>query len=188
MYKILAAFLGICLLLGSAPAWAQKEVVTEMKALPLDSRISSEMAASLRELPDLTVESASVLAAPFTYDGNVLVPLEITVTNLGADTEEEFNVGGWGKATDGNAYGFRYFSPGEEIMSDPRGGVLCKGLASGEVKTYQGFLFLGPSPVNEPLNPGTKYEIHAMVDYNLDPDAPYYEWGSLKTTRRTTSW
>jgi len=177
MYKILAAFLGICLLLGSAPAWAQKEVVTETKALPLDSRISSEMAASLRELPDLTVESANVLAAPFTYDGNVLVPLEITVTNLGADTGEEFNVGAWGKATDGNAYGFSYFSPGEEVMPDPRGGVLCEELASGEVKTYQGFLFLGPNPVNEPLNPGTKYEIHAMVDYNLDPDASYYEWG-----------
>jgi hypothetical protein len=177
MYKILAAFLGICLLLGSAPTWAQKEAVTEMKALPLDTRITSEMAAQLRELPDLTVDSAKVLAAPFPYDGKVLVPLEITISNKGATTDGEFNVGAWGKATDGNAYGFSYFSPGEEVMPDPRGGVLCDGLASGEVKTYQGFLFLGPNPINEPLNPGTKYEIHAMVDYNLDPDASYYEWG-----------
>jgi hypothetical protein len=174
MYKILAAFLGICLLLGSAPAWAQKEAI-DMRTL--DTRITSEMAVQLRELPDLTVDSAEVLAAPFTYDGKVLVPLEITVSNQGADTDGEFNVGAWGTATDGNAYGFRYFSPGEEVMPDPRGGVLCKGLAAGEVKTYQGFLFLGPNPVNEPLNPGTKYEIHAMVDYNLDPDASYYEWG-----------
>ena len=177
MYKTIAACLSICLILCSAPVWAQKEAATEMKALPLDTRITSETASQLRELPDLTVDSAKVLAPPFTYDGKVLVPLEITVSNLGADTDDEFNVGAWGKSTDGNAYGFSYFSPGEETMSDPRGGVLCKGLAAGEVKTYQGFLFLGPNPVDEPLNPGTTYEIHAMVDYNLDPDASYYEWG-----------
>lgn len=173
----LAACLGICLFLSSAPVWAQKEVVAEIGSTVMESRISPEMAAELRELPDLTVESAKVLAAPFTYDGKVLVPLEITVSNLGADTAEEFNVGARGKATDGNAYGFSYFVPGEKVMPDPRGGVLCEGLASGEVKTYQGFLFLGPNPINEPLNPGTEYEIHALVDYNLDPDASYYEWG-----------
>jgi hypothetical protein len=177
MYKILAACLGICLLLSSAPVWAQKEAVAEIGSMAMEPRISPEMAAELREMPDLTVESANVLAAPFTYDGKVLVPLEITVSNLGADTADEFNVGAWGKATDGNAYGFSYFALGEKVMEDPRGGVLCEGLASGEVKTYQGFLFLGPSPVDEPLEPGTQYEIHAMVDYNLDPDASYYEWG-----------
>ncbi len=188
MYKILAAFLGICLLLGSAPAWAQKEAVTEMKALPLDTRITSEMAAQLRELPDLTVDSAKVLAAPFTYDGKVLVPLEITISNKGASTEGEFNVGAWGKATDGNAYGFSYFSPGEEVMEDPRGGVLCKGLASGEVKTYQGFLFLGPNPVNEPLNPGTSTRSTPWWTTTSIRTRPTMTGVSLRRTRRTTSW
>jgi hypothetical protein len=177
MYKILAACLGICLLLSSTPVGAQKEAIADIGWMAIESRISPEMAAQLRELPDLTVESAKVLAAPFTYDGKVLVPLEITVTNLGADTAGEFNIGAWGEATDGNAYGFSYFAPNEKVMEDPRGGVLCEGLASGEVKTYQGFLFLGPNPVDEPLEPGTQYEIHALVDYNLDPDASYYEWG-----------
>ncbi|MHC1631205.1 MAG: hypothetical protein ACXQT4_02765 [Methanotrichaceae archaeon] len=54
-------------------------------------------------------------------------------------------------------------------------------MPAGAQKTYQGFLILGPNPITETMQPGTKYEIHAMVDFNLDPDAGYYKWGISET-------
>lgn len=137
-----------------------------------------EMAAGAYAIqrPDLTVKSARVTGSPVIFRSAVIVPLEITVANLGSGTSEDFNVGAEGRALDGNAYGFDFSGPGYATMEE-RGGVLVHGMRLGEERTFSGLLMLGPSPVNAQLQPGTRWEIRAMVDYNLDPDAGYYEWG-----------
>jgi hypothetical protein len=173
MQKKLAAIAGVLLVLCSATAMAaQKEVTAQIS--PVSNVVQMDR---LNVLPDLVVKSAQVTGAPFTYRDIVIMPLRITIANNGAGTSRDFNVGAVGTATDGNAYGFDYIVPGEATMEDPRGGILCHGLAAGVEKTYQGYLFMGPIRVGETLRPGTRYTIDAMVDYNLDPDSGYYEWG-----------
>jgi hypothetical protein len=135
------------------------------------------MAGATARMPDLTVTSARVTAAPWSYGDLLFIPLQITVKNQGASTNQEFNVGGTGIAVDGNAYGFVYIVPGENHMSDPRYGVSVMGLAGGASKTFNGFLILRPQPITQSLNPGTSYEITTEVDYNHDPDEFGYEWG-----------
>jgi hypothetical protein len=175
--KMLAMCIGLCLILCSGGAFAQKSIdpgiISQVEMKPLD--IVAVAGA------DLTVTSAKVLADPIVLAGLklVLVPLEITVENEGTvDVTEDFNVGAEGRATDGNVYGFEFVALGEDRL---RGGVLCTGLAAGASKTYQGFLVLVPQPITAAMQAGSTYEITAMVDYNLDPDAPYYAWGVGET-------
>lgn len=129
-------------------------------------------------LPDLVVESARVTGAPVIIDATktVLLPLEITVKNTGTAVATNFNVGAQGNAEDGNVYGYWYVVPGEQVMKD-REGVVVASLPVGGTKTFNGFLMMTAQPVNEAMNPGTTYEVTAMVDFNLDPDSGTYEWG-----------
>ncbi|MDF0590071.1 hypothetical protein [Candidatus Methanocrinis natronophilus] len=132
--------------------------------------------------PDLTVESAQVMGPPLKGLGAVLMPLEIKIKNIGTSAvTEDFNVGAEGWATDGNVYGFDFFVTGE--TTHERGGVSVGGLAAGAERTYQGMLLMAPTPLGSEMNSGSRYEIHAMVDYNLDPDAGYYEWGVRETNK-----
>ncbi|HOK57685.1 MAG TPA: hypothetical protein PK659_02390 [Methanothrix sp.] len=132
--------------------------------------------------PDLVVKSVRVTSDPVIFYGGkiVLIPLEITIANLGAATNQDFNVGAAGSALDGNVYGFDFAGPGTETMPE-RGGILVHGMQSGTrvtaEKSYTGLLLLGPNPINASPQPGTRWRIRAMVDYNLDPDAFAYEWG-----------
>jgi len=176
--KTLALCIGLCLVLSSSMALGEKA------AIPDTTKITRVDTVALAKIigPDLTVTSAKVLGDPIVLVGLklVFVPLEITVKNAGtADVTEDFNVGADGRATDGNVYGFNYLAPGEDEME--RGGVLCTGLAAGAEKTYRGFLMLYPQPITATMQPGSNYEIKAMVDYNLDPDACYYDWGVSET-------
>jgi hypothetical protein len=107
----------------------------------------------------------------------LFIPLQITVKNLGGSTSEEFNVGAQGRAIDGNAYGYLYFVAGQAQMPDPRNGVSVMGLGAGASRTFNGYLILRAQPTNQALNIGTRYQITAMVDYNLDPDSFGYAWG-----------
>lgn len=174
MYKKLAAIVGVLLVLCSATAWAAQKETTD--------RISNSVSTGAMNVnkltPDLVVKSAQVTGAPITYGtGNlVIIPLRITIANNGIKFTGDFNVGAVGTATDGNAYGFDYIVSGEATM-EGRGGVLCHGLDAGAEKAYQGYLFLGPIREGEAVRPGTRYTIDAMVDYNLDPDSGYYNWG-----------
>lgn len=177
--KMLAICIGLCLVLCSGGAFAQKDIASGIKSIsqvelkPLDTIAVAGA--------DLTVTSAQVLAEPIVLAGPklVLIPLQITVKNEGTvGVTEDFNVGAVGQATDGNIYGFDFIVPGEDRL---RGGVACPGLAAGASKTYQGLLLLYPQPLTVAMNAGSKYEITAMVDYNLDPDAPYYAWGVDET-------
>jgi hypothetical protein len=184
MYKKLAAILGTLLILCTATAWAQKDTtsqVMEMKKVP--SSIAGQYSSVVERerltpaLPDLTITSARVTGAPWSYGDLLFIPLQITAMNQGAGTNQEFNVGATGRSIGGNAYGFVYIASGESPMSDSRPGISVMGLAKGASKTVNGFLILRPQPITQSLNPGTRYEITAQVDYNLDPDASYYEWG-----------
>jgi hypothetical protein len=184
MHKILAVCLGICIVLCSASAIAQKsidmsssKVVDGTKASSAMTNPTDLMAGSKARTPDLIVQSASVTGVPTASGDVVLMPLQITVKNQGGRTSEDFNVGAQGHAVDGNAYGFTYVVIGENHMPDPRYGVLVSGLDAGASKTFNGFLVMRSQPTDQPLNPGTSYEITAMVDYNLDPDSFGYAWG-----------
>lgn len=132
--------------------------------------------------PDLVVKSVRVTSDPVIFYGGkiVLIPLEITIANLGSATNQDFNVGAEGWALDGNVYGFDFAGPGTETMPE-RGGVLVHGMQGGTrvsaEKSYTGLLLLSPNPINAPPQPGTRWKIRAMVDYNLDPDAFAYDWG-----------
>jgi hypothetical protein len=169
MYKSAAIWLGIALTLCIMPALA---------------------------LPDLRIDSARVDGAITIANGvigigtftpttpahdEVLIPLAITVVNNGDATTADFNVGGVGKSTDAstNAYGFIFEGrAGEATMPDPRYGVIVHGLGAGESTTVLGTLRLWPQPLTDlTLRPGNNFEITAMVDYNLDPDAASYGWG-----------
>jgi len=132
---------------------------------------------TIARMPDLTITSASVTSAPIRSGDLLFIPLQITALNQGGITTEEFNVGAEGRAIDGNAYGFIYIVPGENPMPDPRYGVDVRGLAAGASKTFDGLLVLRSQPTNQALNPGTRYTITAMVDYNKDPDQFGYAWG-----------
>lgn len=130
--------------------------------------------------PDLTVVSAKVVSAPIVGSTSVNIPLEITIKNKGTiNVTTNFNVGAEGSATDGNVYGYEFIVVGE--TTHERGGVYVSGLAAGAEKTYQGILTLVPQPLGSQMNAGSKYKIRAMVDYNLDPDSSYYEWGVNET-------
>lgn len=183
MYKFLALCLGLCLILCSAPGLAQKSNTQMMEMQKGPSSAANPyttvagMAGATARMPDLTVTSARVTAAPWSYGDLLFIPLQITAMNQGAGTNQEFNIGATGRAVDGNAYGFVYIVPGENHMSDPRYGVSVVGLAGGASKTLNGFLILRPQPITQQLNPGTSYEITAEVDYNHDPDEFGYEWG-----------
>ncbi|MEA2045497.1 MAG: hypothetical protein U9N48_03065 [Euryarchaeota archaeon] len=176
--KTLALCIGLCLVLSSSMALGEKAAISDTTKV---TRIETVALAKVIG-PDLTVTSAKVLSDPIVLIGPklVFVPLEITVKNAGtAAVTKDFNVGAEGKATDGNVYGFDYLAPGEDEME--RGGVLCTGLAAGAEKTYCGFLILYPQPITATMQPGSNYEIKAMVDYNLDPDAGHYDWGVSET-------
>jgi hypothetical protein len=225
MNKILVACLCICFILGSYNVLALKESGPKI----LETRISSTMMGV--PLPDLTVVSVKISGIPYltgtdpSHRTVLVVPLTIDFTNLGAGTYEWFNVGGWGKSIDGDAHGDVILTdmdlgvPVQIVLGDPdsienipypcwrlffnpRGGVLCDQLASGEVKSYEVELLMTsdepPRELNRvypdwvdtneeraecnrdhcydcdyeypDLDIGTRYEIHAMVDYNLDPD------------------
>lgn len=127
--------------------------------------------------PDLTVISARVMSAPIiSYASEtVSIPLEITIKNQGDIGVAAFNVGGFGASKDGNVQGFEFIVPGETVHDS--GGVYVNGLSAGAEKIFRGFLVLIPQPVGRNMNPGSRYEIQVMVDYNLDPDAGYYDWG-----------
>lgn len=177
MYKTLPVIAGLVLILCCASAFAARENIasaTMAGNLRLDNNPTTRTGNLL--LPDLAVKSAQVTGIPFTYNDIVIIPLSITITNKGATNPSgDFNVGARGEAIDGNAYGYDFIVPGEAIM-EGRGGILCHGFVAPE-KTYQGYLFLKANPISAPFQPGTKYRIHAMVDYNLDPDAGYSTWG-----------
>jgi hypothetical protein len=181
MHKMLAICLGICLILCSAPAFADKaNTMSEaVKAQPsgLTPSAVAGTSGTIARMPDLTITSASVTSAPIRQGDLLFIPLQITVLNQGGSTTQDFNVGAEGRATDGNAYGFIYIVPGENHMPDPRYGVDVMGLSAGASKTYNGLLVLRSQPINQPLNPGTRYSITAMVDYNKDPDQFGYAWG-----------
>jgi hypothetical protein len=183
MYKILALCLGLCLILCASPGFAQKsnpQMMEMQKAytgmLSPDTAISGTAGTAAR-MPDLTITSARVTAAPWSYADLLFIPLQITAKNQGASTSQEFNVGATGRAVDGNAYGFIYIVPGENHMPDPRYGVSVMGLAGGASRTFNGILILRPHPITQSLNPGSRYEITAEVDYNHDPDSFGYAWG-----------
>lgn len=183
MYKSLAICLCLCLVLCSTPVLAQKSNTQMMEMQKASSSISGPyttgagMAGATARMPDLTITSAQVTAAPWSYGDLLFIPLQITMMNQGASTSQEFNVGATGRAVDGNAYGFIYTVPGENHMPDPRYGVSVMGLARGASKTFNGILILRPQPITQPLNPGSRYEITAEVDYNHDPDQFGYAWG-----------
>lgn len=179
MRKELVLCLCLSLVLLSSAAMAQMPVVEKASSgavAELNKRPETAAGAYVLIRPDLTVKSARVTGSPVIFRSAVIVPLEITVANLGSGTSEDFNVGAEGRALDGNAYGFDFSGSGYATM-EGRGGVLVHGMRAGEERTFSGLLMLGPSPVNVPLQPGTRWKIRAMVDYNLDPDAGYYEWG-----------
>ena len=201
MNKILAACFVFYLILVSVNVCALKESGPKI----LEPRISPTLL-----LPDLTVVSAEI-GTPYSISGvreYLKVPLTINFTNLGAGTYEEFNVGGWGKSIDGNAYGdswstsmdlgFWPYMDSYNLFEPHRNGVICDHLASGEVRTYELELAMESSapPVTRmeqlldsngvwwgeyvertyyaDLDIGTRYEIHVMVDYTLDPDGSDY--------------
>ena len=176
MNKILVVCLGLCLIfgLGSYNVWALKESVPEIGKKVPETKISpTMMSLPPRELPDLTVVSAEMGEPhwPCHYNREAYeypsggrterreyfhVPLTITFTNLGAGTYEEFNVGGWGKSIDGNAYGeiwniwmlngvaisdldfWPFFQDDRTNIFEPhRKGIKCDHLASDEVGTYE---------------------------------------------------
>lgn len=180
MYKRFMICLCICLFVCSASVLAQKNIATDkqLDAAQTVQRVTpGSIAAGASLLPDFNITSASVTGQPTRVSDLLFIPLQITVRNLGGNTNEEFNVGAQGRAIDGNAYGFLYFVPGENQMPDPRYGVSVNGLAAGASKTFNGFLILRAQPINQALNVGTTYQITAMVDYNLDPDSFGYAWG-----------
>lgn len=178
--RILALFLGLSIVLLSSLAFAAPPVQTQIDT----SKIQVEKVPGImREAaigPDLTVVSAKVIAAPIVGSTIVGIPLEITIKNKGKiDVTKDFNVGAEGSATDGNVYGYEFFVMGE--TTHERSGVYVSGLAAGAEKTYQGMLVISPQPQGSQMNAGSKYKIRAMVDYNLDPDSGYYEWGVGET-------
>jgi len=175
MYKKLAAIMGVLLILCSVTAMAQKEAATNIATASKIAQMDTSRM-QLRMQPDLMVKSAMVTGVPFRYGDILIMPLQITIANNGAVTSADFNVGAVGSALDGNAYGFDYIVPGEATMAG-RGGVLCSGLAAGAEKTYRGYLFMKPIRVGDAFQPGSRYKIEAMVDYNLDPDSGGYAWG-----------
>ena len=179
MYKRLMICLCICFVLCSASVLAQKDiaVLNSSKAQIAQRVTPGSIVAGPSTLPDFNITSASVTGQPMRVQDLLFIPLQITVKNLGRSTSQEFNVGAQGRAIDGNAYGFLYFVPGENQMPDPRYGVSVMGLAGGASKTFNGFLILRAQPINQALNIGTRYQITAMVDYNLDPDSFGYAWG-----------
>jgi len=168
--KNLVLGIALCAILFSGFAVAQ------MTAKLDTSKLTVEKAPLLKVAgPDLTV-SAQVTGAPLVGTQTVLVPLQITVKNEGTTAvTSDFNVGGWGKATDGNVYGFDYLVSGD--TTHERAGVYVSGLAAGAELTFQGYLVMIPQPLGTVMSAGTKYEIRAMVDFNLDPDASMYQWG-----------
>jgi hypothetical protein len=154
-------------------------------------------------LPDLRISSVSVdgdisIANVATGIGTftpitpphdeVFIPLSITVVNNGDATADDFNVGGVGRSTDPdtNAYGFIFEGrSGEPTMPDPRYGVIVHGLGAGASTTVRGNLRLWPQPLTDlTLRPGNNFDITAMVDYNLDPDAASYSWGIRESDER----
>ncbi len=175
MNKIILYLLALCVFLVLV-AFAADIKVTQA---PVEAIKPSSSAMAIQQ-PDLIVKSVKVTGDPvvFSYSRTVMIPLEITIANLGSATTQDFNVGAEGWALDGNVYGFDFASPGTETMPE-RGGVLVHGIGAGPAgeKSFTGYLLLGPNPINAPMQPGTSWKIRAMVDYNLDPDAPYYEWG-----------
>ncbi len=173
---VLCLCMSLVLLSTAAMAQMPVEKVSSGTMAELTKRPETATGAYVIQRPDLTVKSARVTGSPVIFRRAVIVPLEITVANLGSGTSEDFNVGAEGRALDGNAYGFDFSGPGYATMEE-RGGVLVHGMRAGEERTFSGLLMLGPSPLNAQLQPGTKWKIRAMVDYNLDPDAGYYEWG-----------
>ncbi|MFB3765975.1 MAG: hypothetical protein ACE14P_12120 [Methanotrichaceae archaeon] len=180
MNKRLILCLGICIILCSASVLAQKANVKSPDIVQASQNLNPASAVSNLarvQMPDLTVTSASVTGQPVKVQDLLMVPLQITVRNSGGSTTADFNVGAQGRAVDGNAYGYLYYVPGENQMADPRSGVLVNGLAGGASKTFNGFLIMRAQPINQPLNIGTRYQITAMVDYNLDPDSFGYTWG-----------
>ncbi|MCX8207979.1 MAG: hypothetical protein N3G75_09180 [Methanothrix sp.] len=178
MHKKLLLSICLCMLLVLSTAFGADVKTTQAKEVikPPDTVISQA------QKPDLVVKSVRVTGDPVIfYSGKiVLIPLEITIANLGAATSQDFNVGAEGWAVDGNVYGFDFAGPGTESMPE-RGGILVHGMQSGTrvtaEKSYTGLLLLGPNPINAPPQSGTRWRIKAMVDYNLDPDAFAYEWG-----------
>ena len=177
MNKKLFMSIGLCMLLLVSTALGADVEKTQAKEVIKPSGTAVFQA----QKPDLVVKSVRVTSDPVIFHGGkiVLIPLEITIANLGAATTMDFNVGAEGRALDGNVYGFDFAGPGTETMPE-RGGILVHGMPGGMVgaeKSYTGLLLLGPSPINAPPQPGTRWRIRAMVDYNLDPDAFAYEWG-----------
>ena len=183
--KTLALCIGLCLVLSSSMALGEKA------AIPDTTKMTRVETVALAKVigTDLTVTSAKVLSDPIVLTGLqlVLVPLEMTVKNVGtADVTKDFEVGAEGRATDGNVYGFNYLALGEdEIERGGRHSVLCKGLAAGAEKTYCGFLILNPQPITATMQPGSNYEIIAMVDCDLDPD--HYRQGFVSETDETNN-
>jgi hypothetical protein len=177
--RILALCLGLSIVLLSSLAFAapvQTQIDTSKIQVEKIPGIIREAAVG----PDLTVVSAKVIAAPIVGSTVVSIPLEITIKNKGTiDVTKDFNVGADGSATDGNVYGYEFFVVGE--TTHERSGVYVSGLAAGAEKTYQGMLIISPQPQGSQMNAGSKYKIRAMVDYNLDPDSGYYEWGVDET-------
>ncbi|NLV25641.1 MAG: hypothetical protein GXY48_00495 [Methanomicrobiales archaeon] len=175
--KIIFCLFCICILL--VPACLAVEISKETLKTDLKKPIAASVEKiTTKGLPDLIVESAEVTGAPIVITGakSVLIPLKITVKNTGTGDASDFNVGGDAKAIDGNAYGFWYVVSGQEEM-EGRGGALVSSLSAGNSKTFEGFMILIAQPITAALDPGTTYEIDAMVDYNLDPDSGMYDWG-----------
>ncbi len=185
--KTLALCIGLCLVLSSSMALGEKATI------PDTTKVTRVETVALAKVigPDLTVTSAKVLDDPIVLVGLqlVLVPLEITVKNVGtADVTKDFEVGAEGMATDtdANVYGFNYLALGEdEIERGGRHSVLCRGLAAGAEKTYRGFLILNPQPITATMQPGSNYKVIAMVDCDLDPD--HYRQGFVSETDETNN-
>ncbi len=184
--KTMVLCIGLCLVLSSSMALGEKATISQIGTTKV---ISGESLSLAKMGADLTVTSAKVLGDPIVLTGPqlVLVPLEITVKNVGtASVAADFEVGAEGWATDGNVYGFNYLAPGEDdIERGGRHSVLCSGLAAGAEKTYSGFLILNPQPITATMQPGSNYKVIAMVDCDLDPD--HYRKGFVSETDETNN-
>ena len=158
--------IGLCLILCLSPIDAKQNTIIDAPKMS-----TGPIASSLYEriVPDLKVTSLRVTSAPFVIDTSVLVPLQITIKNMGsADVTQDFYVGAYGFATDGNVQGFSFGASGEVMEANS---IVVKGLDANAQKTYNGILMLKPAPEpNPPFLPGSSYEIEAMVDLNMDPD------------------
>jgi len=93
--------MSLVLLSTAAMAQMPVEKVSSGAVAELTKRPETAAGAYVIQRPDLTVKSARVTGSPVIFRSAVIVPLEITVANLGSGTSEDFNVGAEGRALDG---------------------------------------------------------------------------------------